>query len=86
MMQIMGVSHALLLHHIDLLLKMSIEKGIVDIKLANSPLAMECNAKHNTDGDRIYHGIENLMKINARLLVKSFSNKASFIPCNRAVV
>ena len=25
------------------------------------------------------------MKVNARLLVKAFSNKGSFIPCNRAV-
>ena len=46
---------------------------------------IECNAKHNTDGDGIYHGIESLEKVNAQLLVKSFSNKASFIPCNRAV-
>ena len=64
---------------------MPIENDIVDIKLANSPLASECNAKYNMDGDRIYHGTESLMKINARLLVKAFSNKASFIPCNRAV-
>ena len=85
MMQIMGVSHALQLRHIDLLRKIPIEKDIVDIKLANSPLAIECNAKHNTDGDEIYHEIESLMKINARLLVKAFSNKVSFIPCNRAV-
>ena len=65
MMQIMGVSHALSLSHIDLLRKMPIEKGIVDIKLVNSPLAIECNAKHSTDGDGIYHETESLMKINA---------------------
>ena len=51
----------------------------------HTPLAIECNAKHNTEGDGIYHGIESFMKINVRLLVKAFSNKASFIPCNRAV-
>ena len=62
---------------------MPIEKGIVDIKLANSLIAIECNAKHSMDCDRIYHG--SLMKINAWLLVKAFSNKASFIPCNRVV-
>ena len=80
MMQIMGISHALWLCHIDLLRKMPIEKDIVDMKLANSSLASECNAKHSTDGDEIYHEIESLVKINARLLVKAFSNKASFIP------
>ena len=64
---------------------MPIEKGIIDIKLANSPLAIECNAKHNTSGDGIYHGTESLMKINGQLLVKAFSNKVNFILCNRAV-
>ena len=64
---------------------MPIEKGIVGIKLVNSPLAIECNAKHSMDGDEIYHGNESLVKINALLLVKAFSNKASFILCNRAV-
>ena len=65
---------------------MPIEKDIIYIKLANSPLAIEFNAKHNTDGDVIYHGTESLMKVNSWLLVKAFSNKASFISCNRAVM
>ena len=84
-MRIIGVSHALRLRHIDLLRKMPIEKDIVDIKLANSPLVIECNSKHNTDSDEIYQWTESLVKINAQLLVKAFSNKESFIPCNRAV-
>ena len=71
------------MHHIDLLHKMPIKKGIVDIKLAT--LVIECNAKHSMDGDEIYHGTKSLVKINARLLVKAFSNKASFIPCNSDV-
>ena len=65
MMQMIGFSHALQLCHIDLLLKMPFEKCIIDIKLAIAPLAIECNAKHSTDGDEIYHGIESLVKINA---------------------
>ena len=64
---------------------MPIEKGIIYIKLANSPLEIKCNAKHNMDNDQIYHGIESHMKVNGRLLVKDFSNKVNFIPCNRAV-
>ena len=84
-MWIMGISHALRLRHIDLLRKMPIEKDIVDIKLANSPLVIECNAKHSTNGGGIYHGTKSLMKINAQLLVKVFSNKANFIPCNSVV-
>ena len=64
---------------------MPIEKGIVDIKLTNSPLAIECNAKHNTDGDEIYHMTKSLVKINIRLLVKAFNNKASFILFNGVV-
>ena len=64
---------------------MPIEKDIIYIKLVKSPLVIEGNAKHNIDGDGIYHETESLMKVNALLLVKVFSNKASFIPCNRAV-
>ena len=79
------MSHALRLHHIDLLYKMPIEEGIIYIKLANSPLTIECNGKHSMDDDEIYHGIESLVKFNARLLGKAFSNKASFIPCNKVV-
>ena len=86
MMQIIGVSHALRLCHIDLLRKMPIDKDIIYIKLANSPLAIEGNAKHSTDGDEIYHRTKSLVKINTRMLVKSFRNKASFIPCNRAIM
>ena len=79
------MSHALRLRHIDLLRKMPIEKDIIYIKLTNSPLVIECNANHSMDDDGIYHGIESLMKFNARLLVKVFSNKVGFILCNRAV-
>ena len=64
MMQIIIVSHALRLCHIDLLRKMPIEKDIIYIMLANSPLAVECNAKHSTDGDEIYHGNKSLVKVN----------------------
>ena len=65
--------------------EMPIEKDIIYIKLAKAPLVMECNAKNNTDDDGIYHGTESLIKVNTRLLVKAFSNKSSFIPCNRSV-
>ena len=60
-------------------------KGVINIELAKASLAMECNAKHSTNGDGIYHRTESLMKINTRLLVKAFSNKLSFIPSNKAI-
>ena len=85
MTRIISVAHALRLHHIDLLREMPIEKGIIHIKLVKSPLTIEGNAKHSTDDDGIYHGFESLVEVNAQLLVKSFSNNASFIPCNRIV-
>ena len=82
MMWIINAAHSLPLHHIDLLCEMPIEKGIIYFKLAKSPLAIEGNAKHNVDSDSdgIYHGTESLVKVNAQVLVKSFSNKASLIP------
>ena len=64
---------------------MPIEKNIIYIKLVNFPLAIERKTKHSTNGDVIYHRTKGLMKVNTPLLVKAFNNKASFIPCNRAV-
>ena len=90
MMRIIDVVHALRLCHIDLLGKMPIEKGPFTVegptyvKLENAPLTVEGNVKNSTEGDQIYHGIESLVKVNSRLLVKAFRNKASFIPCNKA--
>ena len=85
MMQIIGFAHALWLRYIDLLREMLIEKGIIYIKLAKAPLAMEYNAKNSTDSDGIYHETESLMKVNTRLLMKAFSNRSSFILCSRAI-
>ena len=85
MMQIIDVSHALRLRHIDLLRNMPVEKDIIYIKLVNLPLTIECNAKHSTDGDEIYHETESLVKVNAQLLVKAIINRASFLPCNRVI-
>ena len=64
MMWILGIAHTLRLHHIDLLGEMPIEKSVININLAKAPLAMECNAEHGTDCDRIDHGTESLVKIN----------------------
>ena len=85
MSRIIGIMHAMQLHHIDLLYKMPIEKTIIYIKLVNFPLAIECNAKHSTNDDNFYHGTESHVKVNAQLLVKAFRNKASFIQCNRVI-
>ena len=85
MMWILRIAHTLRLRHIDLLGEMLVEKVVINIKLTKVPLAMECNVEHSTDDDGIDHGIENLVKINIRLLVKAFSNKPSFIPSNRGI-
>ena len=86
MMWILGVVHTLRLHHIDLLNEMLVEKGIINIKLAKAPLAMECNVEHNTNGDGIDNETKSLVKINTWLLVKAFRNKPSFIPSNRDIM
>ena len=83
MLRIISVAHALQLHHIDLIREMPIKEGIIDIKLPKSPLAIEGNAKHSTNGDEIYHRTKSLLKFNAQLLVIAFS--MSFILCNNVV-
>ena len=81
----MWILDTLRLCHIDLLREILDQKGIINMKLAKAPLAMECNVEHSTNGDGIDHGTESLLKINTRLLVKTFSNKLSFILRNRAI-
>ena len=85
MMWILGVAQTLRLRHVDLLGEMPVEKVFIDKKLAKAPLAMECNAKHSTNGEGIYHGTKSLMKINTWLLVKACSNKSSFISSNKVI-
>ena len=85
MMWIIDITHALLLRHIDLLREMPIEKGIIYIKLAKAPLAMECNSKNIINSDGIHHRTESLVKVNTRLFVKAFSNKPISILCSRAI-
>ena len=58
MMWILSIAHTLRLRHIDLLDEMPVEKDIINIKLAKAPLAMECNAKHDMDGDRLITGLK----------------------------
>ena len=62
MMWILGVVHTLRLRHVDLLGEMLVEKVVIDKKLVKAPLAMECNAKHSTNGDGIYYGTKSLVK------------------------
>ena len=63
---------------------MSVEKCVINIKLAKAPREME-SKEHSTNGDRIDHEAKSIVKINTRLLVKAFSNKPSFISSNRAI-
>ena len=42
---------------------MPIEKDIIYIKLAKSPLEIKGNAKHSTDSDEIYHWTESQSQI-----------------------
>ena len=86
MMWILNVAHTPWLHHINLLDKMPFETGVINIKLVKASMAMEYNAEYSTNGNRIDRGSESFVKINTRLLVKSFSNKPSFIPSNRALM
>ena len=48
-------------------------------------LRLRAMTKHGTNGDGIYHKTLSLVKVNVQLLVKAFSNNASFILRNRVV-
>ena len=71
MMWILGVTHTLRMRHIDLLGEMPVEKSVINIKLVKAPLAMEYNAEHSIDGDKIDHETFSLLKINTPLFYES---------------
>ena len=64
---------------------MPIEKGIIDVQLANTPRAIYRKAENNTNNDWVDHGTKNVVKINFWLLMKSFSNKTGLVSFNGAI-
>jgi len=64
---------------IDCLIKMTMEKSILDIQLMNRPVARGCNTQNCPDGTWFNNRTECLIIINAMLLRESPNNPTSFV-------
>jgi hypothetical protein len=62
------------LSHIDLLIKKTIQKGVLNIKLSNMPLTRKSDAKDKSDSRRLDHRTECLIIIQTILLFETFGN------------
>jgi hypothetical protein len=71
--------------HVDLLTKLSIKKGIFDIKLRNeTSINRVCN-KESVNSGHMNHKSKGLIIVKTMLLLKTTSNKTSLITLERAI-
>lgn len=85
MIRIARVSEPRRLMHINCLLKMAMQKGILHIKLVNGPLAGDGKTENCTNGGRFDNQTESLITVYPGLLAATIGYKTSLISCKRAV-
>lgn len=54
--------------HVDSLVKIAMEEGVLDVELVERPVTRGGNTEHGTDGSQFNHGDECLVIIDAKLL------------------
>jgi hypothetical protein len=81
MMWPIWVDEARRLHAVDLLVKVAMEEGILDVKLMHMPCAGRGDAENDADGGRLDDGTERLIKVNAGLLREATDNPSRLVPC-----
>ena len=64
---------------------MTIEKCIIDIKLANCLSTTNTKIQDYANSDRVNNWTKCLMKVNLGSLVKTFSNKAGLVAVNGTI-
>jgi hypothetical protein len=65
---------------VDLLIKIAMKEGVLDVQLTNWPATRCGDAEDDADGHRLGDGAEGLIKINTLLLGKTPNNPADLIP------
>ena len=71
--------------HKHMLFKISMEKGILNIKLVNWPFKWECNCKYNTDSRSLDNWTKSLKIIENQSLSKSLCNYPGLITINCSI-
>ena len=66
-------------------MEITVEKGILYIKLVNPPMEWESNNKHYFDGRFLHKRVESLKVIETMSVSKFFGNKASLVAINGSI-
>ena len=83
--EIIMINESQWLSHENIFKQMALRKSIFNIKLAKRPTIVVNNIKNITYSGKFENRIKNIMIINAQSLLKSFGNKAGFVPINRTI-
>jgi hypothetical protein len=67
------------------LLKNIGKKDILNVQLTQRPTSSDSKRQQQMNSSRLDKWTESILKVKAIALFKSFSNKMSFIPLNRAI-
>jgi hypothetical protein len=71
--------------HINLLTHLTIEKGVLNIKLRHRPVANKGDSKKSTHSGHMSHRSKSLIIVTALLLLKATSHKTRFIVLKRSI-
>jgi hypothetical protein len=71
--------------HINLLTQLTIEKGVLNIKLRHRPVANRGDNKKSVHGGQMSHMSKSLIIVTALLLLKATSHKTHFIALKRSI-
>jgi hypothetical protein len=71
--------------HINLLTQLTIEKGVLKIKLRHRPVANRCDSKKSAHSGHMSHRSKSLIIVTALLLLKAMSHKTRFIVLKRSI-
>ena len=91
LMQFANISRISCIHitkkllHVNLLLEVTMEKGIRDIKLSQRLIAIDSNGKNQFDCSWLDHWTESLQIVNTNLLMKYLGYKSSFVTSNSLI-
>jgi hypothetical protein len=80
-----GVNKARRLLTVDLLVKVAMKKGILDVELVNRPRPRESDAEDDADRGWLDDGAEGLVEINPRLLREAADDPSSLVASKAAV-
>lgn len=79
------MNKAIGLRHIDVSMKITVQKCIVDVELLQRLMLDDCNGKDCADGSGLHNRTEHLEEINTSFLMEALGYLTSFAMLNTAI-